>query len=104
MAGYFYPEILFPAVIIVSYFVDGGLSGLGESKCLRVPQSKFSQTVGTTISEVRQVVNTISKFSGNVTDFRLNNATADCLYLMDFTVDLLTSVLSVSMNPNGVMK
>ncbi|KAK6131717.1 hypothetical protein DH2020_034514 [Rehmannia glutinosa] len=53
------------------------------------------------IGVVRQVITTVSKFSGEVGNFRLSNAVTDCLDLMDVSVDQLSSALSASQNPYG---
>ncbi|KAK6147548.1 hypothetical protein DH2020_018460 [Rehmannia glutinosa] len=51
------------------------------------------------IGVVRQVITTVSNFSGEVGNFRLSNAVTDCLDLMDVSVDQLRSALSASQNP-----
>ncbi|KAL0308367.1 UNVERIFIED_CONTAM: Pectinesterase/pectinesterase inhibitor PPE8B [Sesamum radiatum] len=82
-------------------FISGGNSYLGESECLKVPVSEFAGTLRSTLGVVGRVVSTVSKFSGAFSDFRLKNAVADCLDLMDFSVDQLSWTLAASQNPNG---
>ncbi|KAL2250979.1 pectinesterase/pectinesterase inhibitor PPE8B [Sesamum indicum] len=82
-------------------FISGGNSDLGESECLKVPVSEFAGTLRSTLGVVGRVVSTVSKFSGAFSDFRLNNAVADCLDLMDFSVDQLSWTLAASQNPKG---
>ncbi|KAL3644299.1 hypothetical protein CASFOL_012231 [Castilleja foliolosa] len=94
--------MLFLAFILSCCYVSGGQAGFGDSTCLQVPQSQFEGTVMSTIGLVRQVITTVSDFSVGLGDFRVNNAAADCLNLMDFSIDLLNSALSVSQhNANG---
>ncbi|PIN00471.1 Pectinesterase [Handroanthus impetiginosus] len=81
--------------------VGVGMSDFGVSECLKVPTSEFAGTVKSTIGAVQNVISIVSKFSGAFGDFRLNNAIADCLDLMDYSVDHLSWALSVSQNPNG---
>lgn len=69
---------------------------------LKVPASVFVDSVKSTIQTVRDVIGIVSKFSGGLGggDFRLSNAVADCLDLLDFSADQLTWTLSVtSQNP-----
>ncbi|KAK4396789.1 Pectinesterase/pectinesterase inhibitor PPE8B [Sesamum angolense] len=87
--------------VMLLCFISGGNSYLGESECLKVPVSEFAGTLRSTLGVVGRVVSTVSKFSGAFSDFRLNNAVADCLDLMDFSVDQLSWTLAASQNPNG---
>ncbi|KAK4428763.1 Pectinesterase/pectinesterase inhibitor PPE8B [Sesamum alatum] len=87
--------------VMLLCFISGGNSDLVESDCLKVPASQFAGTLRSTLGVVGRVVSTVSKFSGAVTDFRLNNAVTDCLDLMDFSVDQLSWTLAASQNPNG---
>ncbi|KAL0338830.1 UNVERIFIED_CONTAM: Pectinesterase/pectinesterase inhibitor PPE8B [Sesamum angustifolium] len=87
--------------VMLLCFISGGNSYLGESECLKVPVSEFAGTLRSTLGVVGRVVSTVSKFSGALSDFRLNNAVADCLDLMDFSVDQLSWTLAASQNPNG---
>ncbi|GFP97631.1 pectinesterase/pectinesterase inhibitor ppe8b [Phtheirospermum japonicum] len=88
--------------MLTRYFTCTLFPKMAASTCLKilflVPQSQFEGTVVSTIGMVRQVMTTVSDFSGGLGDFRVNNAVADCLDLMDFSVDLLNSALSVSRN------
>ncbi|KAK4483722.1 hypothetical protein RD792_010924 [Penstemon davidsonii] len=86
-------------LLLLVCFVDVGNSDFVESKCLNVPAAEFVGTVTATIGVVRQVISTVSQFSGG--DFRENNAILDCLDLMDLSLDQLTWTLSASQNSNG---
>ncbi|GER41741.1 plant invertase/pectin methylesterase inhibitor [Striga asiatica] len=97
-AYYSKPKVLILVVIIYCFVIDG-LSGLGGSSECRVPQSEFEALVRSTISVVRKVADVVSLFS---TDFQLKDAATDCFEMMDSTVDLLTSVLSLSKIPNEI--
>ncbi|KAJ0515673.1 putative pectinesterase [Helianthus annuus] len=71
-----------------------------DADCLKVPGSEFVDSVKSTIQTVRDVISVVSKFSGSFGgDFRLSNAIADCLDLLDLSADELTWTLSVSQNP-----
>ncbi|KAL0374638.1 UNVERIFIED_CONTAM: Pectinesterase/pectinesterase inhibitor PPE8B [Sesamum radiatum] len=87
--------------VMLLCFISGGNSELGDSECLKVPVSEFAGTLRSTLGVVGRVVSTVSKFSGAFSDFRLNNAVADCLDLMDFSADQFSWTLAASQNPNG---
>ena len=71
-----------------------------DSECLNVAGSDFADSLKSTIQTVREVISIVSKFSGAFGgDFRLSNAIADCLDLLDFSADELTWTLSASQNP-----
>lgn len=71
-----------------------------DAECLKVPGSAFVGSVTSTIQTVREVISIVSKFSGAFGgDFRLSNAIADCLDLLDFSADELTWTLSTTQNP-----
>nr|XP_043623936.1 pectinesterase/pectinesterase inhibitor PPE8B-like [Erigeron canadensis] len=77
----------------------GGGGGVGTFTDLKVPGSEFVNSVTSTIQIVRDVISVVSKFSGG--DFRVSNAIADCVDLLDFSADELTWTLSASQNPSG---
>ncbi|KAI3775634.1 hypothetical protein L1987_50215 [Smallanthus sonchifolius] len=71
-----------------------------DAECLTVPGSEFVDSVKSTIQTVREVISIVSRFSGPIgRDFRLSNAIADCLDLLDFSADELTWTLSASQKP-----
>ncbi|KAJ9538470.1 hypothetical protein OSB04_031203 [Centaurea solstitialis] len=71
-----------------------------DADCLKVAGSEFVDSVRSTIQTVRDVISIVSKFSGAFGgDFRLSNAIADCLDLLDFSADELTWTLSATQNP-----
>lgn len=84
-------------------FADDHYSDQGvyvDAECLKVPGSAFVESVTSTIQTVREVISIVSKFSGAFGgDFRVSNAIADCLDLLDFSADELTWTLSTSQNP-----
>ncbi|KAL8492637.1 hypothetical protein ACS0TY_024002 [Phlomoides rotata] len=88
-------------LVLLFSFVSGGRSDIGESACLRVPASEFAGAVTSTAKVVEKVISIVSPFAGKIGDFRLSNAVADCLDLMDLSLDHLTSAVSKSQNPNG---
>ncbi|KAL7136947.1 hypothetical protein ABFS83_10G063200 [Erythranthe nasuta] len=103
MAAYSFLKCLL--VLLLMCFVSVGASDFGESACtLRVPVAKFEAAVRSTAGQLRQVISTVSKFSGAASgDFRLSTALSDCHDLMDFSLDLLNSTMLTtnSQNPNG---
>ncbi|KAI3789921.1 hypothetical protein L2E82_02728 [Cichorium intybus] len=71
-----------------------------DAECLKVPGSDFVASVTSTIQTVRDVISIVSKFSGAFGgDFRVSNAIADCLDLLDFSADELTWTLSTTQSP-----
>lgn len=91
-------ELVLILIILVStptfpFAIAGGGGGYTykDADCLKVPGSDFVDSVRSTIQIVRDVISIVSKFSGG--DFRLSNAIADCLDLLDFTADELTWTL-----------
>ncbi|KAI3802814.1 hypothetical protein L1987_30957 [Smallanthus sonchifolius] len=67
--------------------------------------SEFVDSVKSTIETVRDVISIVSRFSGPIGgDFRLSNAIADCLDLLDFSADELTWTLSASQKPTTTGK
>lgn len=88
-------------LVLVFCYASGGRSDVGESACLKVPASEFAGGVKSTIKVVQKVISTVSPFAGKIGDSRLSNAVADCLDLMDLTMDHLSSAVSASQNPNG---
>ncbi|KVH94060.1 Pectinesterase, active site-containing protein [Cynara cardunculus var. scolymus] len=89
-----YPTVLAANYNSTSVFVD--------ADCLKVDGSDFVDSVKSTIQTVRDVISIVSKFSGAFGgDFRLSNAIADCLDLLDFSADELTWTLSASQNPTA---
>ncbi|XAR67229.1 Pectinesterase [Bertholletia excelsa] len=87
----------------------GGCSTFGSSdssnfvqlECLEVPTSEFVRLVKSTIDVIQQVASLLSKFTNAFGDFRLSNAVADCLDLLDLSADELDQTLSASQNPRG---
>lgn len=76
-----------------------------DADCLKVAGSDFVDSLRSTIQTVRDVISIVSKFSGAFGgDFRLSNAIADCLDLLDFSADELTWTLSASQNPTTAGK
>ncbi|KAL4589364.1 hypothetical protein LXL04_002270 [Taraxacum kok-saghyz] len=68
-----------------------------DAELLKVPGSAFVESVTSTIQTVREVISVVSKFSGVFGgDFRVSNAIADCLDLLDFSADELSWTLSTS--------
>ncbi|PSS02070.1 Pectinesterase [Actinidia chinensis var. chinensis] len=76
-------------------------SDLVDSECLKVPISEFGGAVKSTMDVVQQVISLFSKFASTFGDFRLSNAIADCLDLLDLSSEQLSRTLSASQNPNG---
>ncbi|OAY54171.1 pectinesterase/pectinesterase inhibitor PPE8B [Manihot esculenta] len=72
-----------------------------QNECLKVPISEFVGSARTTIVLIRNVASTISKFGNFLGNFRLTNAIADCLDLLDFSADELSWSMSASQNPKG---
>lgn len=96
------PQIL--ALVLISTLciptISDAAYSTGNAECLKVPASDFVDSVSSTIQTVRDVISIVSKFSGAFGgDFRLSNAIADCLDLLDFSADQLTWTLSASQNP-----
>lgn len=75
-----------------------------QNECLKVPISEFVGSARTTIGLIRNVASTISKFGNFLGNFRLTNAIADCLDLLDFSADELSWSMSASQNPKGKEK
>ena len=76
-------------------------SDLVNSGCLKVPISEFGGAVKSTMDVVQQVISLFSRFASTFGDFRLSNAIADCLDLLDLSSEQLNRTLSASQNPNG---
>ncbi|XP_071725828.1 pectinesterase/pectinesterase inhibitor PPE8B-like isoform X2 [Rutidosis leptorrhynchoides] len=71
-------------------------------RCFKGSPSSSADSLTSTIQTVRDVISVVSKFSGTFgTNFRLSNAIADCLDLLDFTTDQLTWTLSASQTPTS---
>ncbi|CAO2841626.1 unnamed protein product [Amaranthus hypochondriacus] len=67
-----------------------------STNCLNVPASVFIDTLKNSMEGVVKVGSIVSKFSGFISDFRVSNAVADCLDLLDLSSDELTWTLSAS--------
>ncbi|GFP82143.1 pectinesterase/pectinesterase inhibitor ppe8b [Phtheirospermum japonicum] len=80
-------------------------SGCGESdasQSLKIPVSMFVGSVSSTIETLHhQVIPNVSKFAQAFTDLRLKNAIADCLELMDLSMDQLSFTRAASLDLNG---
>ncbi|KAI3714456.1 hypothetical protein L6452_21410 [Arctium lappa] len=86
--------------VAANYSSSNSTSVFVEADCLKVAGSDFVDSVKSTIQTVRDVISIVSKFSGAFGgDFRLSNAIADCLDLLDFSADELTWTLSASQKP-----
>lgn len=72
-----------------------------EAESFTVTTSEFISSLVTAIEAVKKASSVIAKFSKLVTGFRLGNAIADCLDLVDISLDELEWVLTVSKNPKG---
>lgn len=72
-----------------------------DEECLKVPVSEFVSSVKYTIDMVQQVTSLVSRFASVFGDFRLSNAIADCLDLLDLSADHLTRTISASEHPKG---
>ncbi|KAL7194089.1 hypothetical protein ACSBR2_025683 [Camellia fascicularis] len=94
--------LLFLSVVVrMSASLGSSNSDLVESELLKVPISEFANSVRSTIDVVQQVASLVSRSAGAFGDFRLSNAIADCLDLLDLSADELTRTLSASQSPNG---
>ncbi|KAI7981706.1 hypothetical protein LOK49_Contig17G00006 [Camellia lanceoleosa] len=94
--------LLFLSVAVrMSASLGSSSSDLVESEFLKVPISEFANSVRSTIDVVQQVASLVSRSAGVFGDFRLSNAIADCLDLLDLSADELTRTLSASQSPNG---
>lgn len=93
---YYYCLVL--VLLVVTTTTPTMLAVANFDECLKVPGTEFVDSVKSTIQTVRDVISIVSKFS-SFGDFRLSNAVADCLDLLDFSADELTWSLSASQNP-----
>lgn len=74
-----------------------------QPECLKVPTGEFASSVKSTIDVVQQVASLVSRYATAFGDFRLSNAIADCLDLLDLSAEELTRTLSASLNPKGTL-
>ncbi|KAF5458567.1 hypothetical protein F2P56_022589 [Juglans regia] len=74
---------------------------LSQWEFLKVPSSEFVDSVKNTIDAVQEVTSIFSPFVNAFGDFRLSNAVADCLDLLDLSVDHLSWSVSAIENPGG---
>ncbi|GMP37113.1 hypothetical protein CsSME_00008954 [Camellia sinensis var. sinensis] len=94
--------LLFLSMVVrMSASLGSSSSDLVESEFLKVPISEFANSVRSTIDMVQQVASLVSRSAGVFGGFRLSNAIADCLDLLDLSADELTRTLSASQSPNG---
>ncbi|KAI4312997.1 hypothetical protein MLD38_037779 [Melastoma candidum] len=101
------PKIAFVAVLLLLVFPSSQArlrspsrhSDFLQAECLTVPNSQFTSSLLATIDVLTQVTSIVSQFTGFFGDFRVSNAVADCLDLLDSTVDELSWSVSAAQNP-----
>ena len=71
------------------------------TNCLNVPASVFIDTLKNSMEGVVKVASIVSKFTGFISDFRVSNAVADCLDLLELSSDELSWTLSASQFGNS---
>ncbi|KAJ7955366.1 Pectinesterase [Quillaja saponaria] len=70
-------------------------------ECLKVASSEFVNSVKTTIDTIQKVASVLSRFANALGNFRLSNAVADCIDLLDLSSDALTRSMSAAESPKG---
>ncbi|XP_047335549.1 pectinesterase/pectinesterase inhibitor PPE8B-like [Impatiens glandulifera] len=88
-------------LLLVVFCSCGGSSDTVDSQFLNVPVSQFIDSIKFTIDAVEQVASIVSGFGTNFGEFRLSNAIADCIDLLDLTAEELSWTLSVSSDHNS---
>lgn len=97
---FFFFLLVLPAAVVCLGSSSDSVDYL-QPECLKVPTGEFASSIKSTIDVVQQVASLVSRYATAFGDFRLSNAIADCLDLLDLSAEELTRTLSASLNPKG---